>query len=66
MKREPVALINAIVGVVEAFIALTAGFGWFNIHWDAQRLGLVMAIVVALGTLAKTLLARNLVTPIAN
>ena len=66
MRPEPVAVINAVIAAIEAGIALAAGFNLFGIDWDAQKLALVMALVVALGAVAKTLLVRNQVTPISD
>jgi hypothetical protein len=62
MTLEPVAVVNATVAIVEAAIALAVGFG---LDWTAEQVGLVMAVVVALGTLIKTLWARGQVTPVA-
>jgi hypothetical protein len=59
---EPVAVVNASVAIVEAAIALAVGFG---LEWTPEQVGLVMAVVVALGTLVKTLWARGQVTPVA-
>lgn len=60
---EPVAVINGLITIVEAAIALGVGFG---LKWTPQQVGLVMALVVAVANLAKTLWARTQVTPIAN
>lgn len=63
MRVEPVAVVNGVVTIVEATVALAVGFG---LGWDAKQVGLVMAVVVALGNLAKTLWARAQVTPVSD
>jgi len=60
---EPVAVVNATVAIVEAAIALAVGFG---LDWTPEQVALVMAVVVALSALVKTLWARGQVTPVAN
>ncbi|MCP5059108.1 MAG: hypothetical protein GY937_20580 [bacterium] len=60
---EPVALINSGIGVIEAAVALAVGFG---LELSAEQVGLVMALVVGIGNLAKTIWSRSQVTPIAN
>ncbi len=63
MKREPVAIINAIIALIEAGIAVAVGFG---LDWSGEQVALVMAAVVALGTVIKTVLVREQVTPLAD
>jgi len=58
---EPVAVVNAAVAIVEAAIALAVGFG---LNWTAEQVALVMAVVVAVAALVKTLWARGQVTPV--
>jgi hypothetical protein len=60
---EPVAVVNATVAIVEAAIALAVGFG---LDWTPEQVALVMAVVVALSALVKTLWARGQVTPVAS
>ena len=60
---EPVAVINSLVTLVEAAIALAVGFG---LKWTAEQVSLVMALVVATTNLLKTMWARSQVTPVAN
>ncbi len=62
MTLEPVAVVNAAVAIVEAAIALAVGFG---LDWTPEQVALVMAVVVALAALVKTLWARGQVTPVA-
>jgi hypothetical protein len=59
---EPVAVVNATVAIVEAAIALAVGFG---LDWTPEQVALVMAVVVAVSALVKTLWARGQVTPVA-
>ena len=61
MTLEPVAVVNATVAIVEAAIALAVGFG---LDWTAEQVALVMAVVVAVAALVKTLWARGQVTPV--
>ena len=59
---EPVAVINGSIAIVEAAIALLAG----QLGWDPKTMAAVMAVVVAVGNLLKTLWARNQVTPVSD
>ena len=61
MTLEPVAVVNATVAIVEAAIALAVGFG---LDWTPEQVALVMAVVVAVAALVKTLWARGQVTPV--
>jgi hypothetical protein len=61
MKLEPVAVINAIVALIEALIALAVGFG---LTVTKEQVGLTMAVVVSIGNLVQTIWARNQVTPV--
>ena len=61
MTLEPIAVVNATVAIAEAAIALAVGFG---LDWTPEQVALVMAAVVALAGLVKTLWARGQVTPV--
>jgi hypothetical protein len=61
VNQEPVAIVNGLIAIVEASIAVGVGFG---LDWDAKQVALVMAAVVTVGNLAKTLLVRSQVTPV--
>ena len=63
MTLRPVALVNAGVALVEAAIALAVGFG---LDWTAEQVALVMAVVVAVAALVKTLWDRGQVTAAAS
>jgi hypothetical protein len=63
-SKEPVAIINGCVTLVEALIAITVGFGLVNL--TVEQVGLLMAFVIAVGNLVKTLWARGQVTPVNN
>ena len=52
-SKEPVAIINGCVTLVEALIAITVGFGLVNL--TVEQVGLLMAFVIAVGNLVKTL-----------
>jgi len=58
---EPIAVVNSTIAIVEAVIALALGFG---LKWSPHQVALVMAVVVALANLLKTLWARSQVTPV--
>jgi hypothetical protein len=62
MRLEPVAVVNGTIAIVEAAIALAVGFG---LEWSGEQVGLVMAVVIAVGNLIKTIWARRKVTPVA-
>jgi len=61
MSHEPVAIVNSLTTIVETSIALAVGFG---LDWDPKQVGLVMAVVVAVGNLVKTIWVRGQVTPV--
>lgn len=61
MKSEPVAIINAVVGVIEAAAALAVGFG---LKWSPEQIGLFMAFVVSVSGVIKTVLVRSKVSPV--
>ena len=58
---EPVAVINGLVTVIEAGVALLVGMG---LNLSPEMIGLVMALVVAVGNLLKTIWSRSQVTPV--
>lgn len=61
--REPVAIINAIITVVQAIIGAVVLFG---VDWTPEQVAGVLAVVVAVGEALKTLWARSQVTPVSN
>jgi hypothetical protein len=63
MQLEPIAVINSLIALAEAAIALAIGFG---LKWTGEQVALVMAVVIALANVAKTIWARGQVTPVAN
>ena len=63
MKREPVAIINAVVTAIQASIPLLLAFG--IAHMTQAEGAAIGSAVVAWGGLLGTLLSRNLVTPVA-
>ncbi len=63
MSNEPVAIIGAIVGLVEAIIALLPLFG---VALTIEQQAALMAVVVAAGSVISAVWARSLVTPVAN
>lgn len=62
--REPVAVINAAIALIEVLLAALGAFGILEL--TPEQIGTVMAVVIAVGTFAKTILARLFVTPVAN
>lgn len=64
MKREPIAIINAIVTAIQALIPLLIAFGITEI--TKEQSGAITSAVVAWGGLVGTFLGRNLVTPVAD
>ena len=62
MRLEPVAVVNGTIAIVEAAIALAVSFG---LNWSGEQVGLVLAVVIAIGSLIKTIWARRKVTPVA-
>ena len=63
MKREPVAIINAVVTAIQALIPLLLAFGIAKM--SPEQSGAISSAVVAFGGLLGTFLGRNLVTPVA-
>ena len=63
MSNEPVAIIGAIVGLVEAIIALLPLFG---VALTIEQQAALMAVVVAAGSVVSAVWARSLVTPVSN
>ena len=61
MKKEPVVIINSVIGIVEAGIALAVGFG---LDWTPEQVGMFMAFVIAVSNTAKTLAVRSRVSPV--
>jgi len=64
MKREPIAIINALVTFVQAMIPLLLAFGLLQL--TKEQTGAITSAVVAWGGLLGTVLGRNLVTPVAD
>ena len=63
MNTEPVAIIAAIIGLIEAVIALLPLFG---VALTVEQQAALMGVVVAAGSVASAIWARSLVTPVAN
>ena len=64
MKREPIAIVNALVTAVQALIPLLLAFG--IVHITKEQSAAISSAVVAWGGLLGTFLGRNLVTPVAD
>ena len=62
-NREPVAIINALIGVIETGFALSVVFG---LDLTPEQTGTAMAFIVAFATLIQTIWARSLVTPVGS
>ena len=67
MKREPVAIINAVVTAIQASIPLLLllAFGIAHMTLPQAEVAAISSAVVAWVGLLGTLLSRNLVTPVA-
>lgn len=63
MRTEPVAVVNSLIAVIEAAIALAVAFG---LDWTPAQIGLVMAFVIASGNAVKIVWVRGQVTPVTN
>ncbi len=63
MGREPVTIVNGIVAVIEAAIALGVAFG---LDLTKEQVGAIMAFVAAVGGLISILIVRPRVTPVAD
>jgi uncharacterized membrane protein YkgB len=59
MKREPVAIVSAIIAVIETLIALLVAFG---LKLTGEQVGAIMAFVTAVGGLISILIVRPRVT----
>ena len=64
MKREPVALINAVVTAIQASIPLLLAFG--ITHMTKDQSAAISSAAIAWGGLLGTFLGRGLVTPVAD
>ena len=64
MKREPVAIINAVITAIQALIPLLLAFGITHITKDQSAA--ISSAVVAFGGLLGTFLGRSLVTSVAD
>ena len=63
LQTEPVAIIAAIVGLIEAIVALLPLFG---VPLTVEQQAAIMAVIVAAGSVVSAIWARSLVTPVAN
>jgi len=61
VNREPVAVANAVKGLVVAVAPLGTLFGWWDLSAD-QLAGITVAIV-AVGEFVATVFTRSKVTP---
>ena len=64
MKREPVAIINAVITAIQALIPLLLAFGITHITQDQSAA--ISSAVIAGGGLIATILGRSLVTPLCD
>lgn len=62
MTKEPVAIIAAVVGIIELVIPVALIFDLIN--WTDAQLGAVMALIIGIGTIVGGLFARSKVTPV--
>ena len=64
MDREPLAIIGAVVALVQALVTTVALMGWVTLTPE-QAAGW-MGVVALTGTLAVTITGRSKVTPVAD
>lgn len=63
LRREPVIVVNSVITILEASLALGIAFG---LTLSPEQKGAIIALVVAIGNLAAMLIARSQVTPSAD
>lgn len=63
LQTEPVVIITAITGLIEAIVALLPLFG---VALTVEQQAGIMAVVVAVSSVVSALWSRSLVTPVAN
>jgi hypothetical protein len=63
LQTEPVVIIAAITGLIEAIVALLPLFG---VGLTVEQQAGIMAVVVAVSSVVSALWSRSLVTPVAN
>lgn len=61
MSREPVVIINSVVSVIVAILAALVTSGILQISPEQQEQ--LVGIIVAIGALLATFVARSFVTP---
>lgn len=64
MNREPLAIIGAIVALVQALITTSVLMGWWNL--TENQVAAWMGVVALAGTLAVVVFTRGKVTPVAD
>ena len=62
ITQEPVRFWAAITGVFFALLAVIVGFGW--ISFTEVQIGLLLALMTALGVLFQFFFVREKVTPV--
>ena len=59
MDREPALIIGAVVGALEALIALAVTLGWVNADAAPQLVATVIAVGAAIGAVLQAWLTRS-------
>jgi uncharacterized membrane protein YkgB len=62
IAREPVAVTNAILGIIQALLGLLVAFGIWKL--TAEQIAAIMTISAAVFTLVNVLIVRPQVTPL--
>ncbi|PZD74421.1 hypothetical protein C1752_01138 [Acaryochloris thomasi RCC1774] len=62
-SREPLAVINFLIALVEVALMLAATFG---LPLTKEQIGLIGAVLVALGNVVATVWGRSQVTPVVD
>lgn len=61
MSREPVAIANALKGLIVAVAPLGSLFGWWEL--SEQELAQITVAIIAIGEFLSTVFVRKRVTP---
>lgn len=56
MNKEPVAIVNTVVALIEAVILAVVAFG---VQMSSEQIGAVMGAVIAAGAVVQTFVARS-------
>ena len=63
VRREPVVMVNAAIGLFEAAMPMAVAFG---LQLTESQIAAIMGFAAALGVLINAVYVRNRVTPVAD